>query len=198
MVHSIFQTAYWSLTLLFLTGMGLYLLDRQSWWQATYRWVHDFFHSAKHAMPKDKTRGVFYNQPSATKWTRVGLASTILFVVSIWEAKLSVNLLAEVIVWMLGIPTMLLGIYVGYQAQERLFPNRERLFRSADRLSEQLEHASLAGAAGAVKDLGANMLSGIRSSSSQDSKSADEPANPPPPKAAEEDPRTALKRLLGS
>jgi hypothetical protein len=198
MLESVFKSAQLSLTFLFLFGMGLEMLDYQPWWRATYRWVHDFFHSAKNAMPKDKARGVFYNQPSKAKWTRVGLASTLLFVISIWEHKLDVNLAAEVIVWVLGFPATLVGMFIGYQAMERLFPNRDKVFSWADRTSQTIEKVSISDAAGAVKSLGTKVAGELGSKFSSALHGTEPQVVPPPPAASPppaETPEDVLKRF---
>ncbi len=198
MVGAIIHSAQQSLTILFLMGFGFYLLDRQPVWQAIYRWIHDFFHRAANAMPKDKVRGLFYGQLTQTKVIRIGIASTLLFVVQVYEAKLSVNLAAEVIVWVLGVPAGILGIILGYFAQEKLFPNKSKYFDLADRASEQLAHASIAGAAGAVKDLGSKVSGTVfsRIKDAMPQGKAPEATTPVKPEAPKEDPRATLKRIL--
>ena len=145
-----------SLTVLFLFGIGLYLLDRRSWALAIYRWLYDFCHHDP--MPADVVRGFLYNQPSQRKWKVAGIVATLLFIHTIWEFKIGPHLFAEVIVWLLGIPMTLFGIWVGYQIQERVLPNKSKIFETADQLSERLESVKFEDVSKGVQGAGQKLV----------------------------------------
>jgi len=201
MLGIIGSSATSSLTELFLFGIGFYLLDRRSWSLATYRFLYDFFHHDP--MPLNITRGVLFNQSVRRKWAVAGLLSTLLFVHTVWEFKIGAHLLAEVIIWMLGIPMMLIGMWFGYQIQERLLPNKGKLFDAADEWTEKLDKVSLDDVKKGVEGVGTGLARHFTGSwfrprtASKPARVTEVPVVPPPatPEPPREDPREALRRF---
>src|SRR3989344_70668 len=114
-------------------GIVWYLLDR-AYGVYVYRWFYDFFH--KEPMPAHVTRGVMFNQPTNRKVTVAFVISTVQSAYMIWSTE--VNLLVELIMWLLEVPALLIGFAAGTWVH-RFLVKRSVIFDRLDEFGENVK-----------------------------------------------------------
>jgi hypothetical protein len=122
-----------------LIGIALYMLDRKVG-IAIYRGFYNAFHK-NHKMPEEHAKGFLYRQRTNRK---VAVAGTLSTVASIYGAihDPGVNLLAGLALWLLMMPTMFLGFWIGSLIY-RILPHRAKIFDTMDDLGEKLSSGGI-------------------------------------------------------
>ena len=125
-ILGVWQYALQCLVVYAILGIGWYFIDRV-YGIRLYRWCYDVCH--KEPMPKDVVRGLLYNQSNARKTKIAFLVSTAQSIYMLYHYD--VNLLTEIILWLLEVPAMLLGFWLGYPFY-LLFQERDTVYRVLD------------------------------------------------------------------
>ena len=125
------------LVLYVILGIAWYFFD-SIYGVKLYRWFYNLSH--KEPMPAEVVRGFMYGQ-STKKQARVAfLISTGQSIYMIWGQD--VNLLVELILWLLEIPAMLIGVWLGGPIFGA-YKKRDNLFETVDRVKERAEDLDL-------------------------------------------------------
>ncbi len=131
-IISVWGYAWSCLSAYMALGIAWYLLDR-SYGHYLYRWLYDLFHNEP--MPLDQKRGVMFNQPTNRKVTVAFVISTMQSLYMLWHTE--VNLLVELIMWLLEVPAMLVGFAMGSWVH-RFLVKRSILFDRLDEFGEKV------------------------------------------------------------
>ena len=203
---SIWTYAWSALTLFFIVGIACYLLDRKVGVHV-YQWQYDLRHSEAKRVPTDKEYGFLYNQSTNRQVTvAYFLATCMSLYMGIWELKWSVNLLAEIVIWLLEAPALLIGFKLG-KFVYRAMLKRTVYFDKADKLSEQLSELDVGGIAKKAGDIGGSFVDDMfakgrsifkgppRAFRMDSAQATSPPKVEPTPPEPEEDPREVIKRF---
>ena len=125
------------LVLYVVLGVAWYFLD-STYGVKIYRWLHDISH--KKPMPTEVVRGFIYGQPTKRQASVAFIISTVQSIYMVWGQN--VNLLVELILWLLEVPAMLIGVSLGVPIY-KLFQKRDKVFATVDKAKEQAEHLDL-------------------------------------------------------
>ncbi|MBI2109442.1 MAG: hypothetical protein HYT93_04720 [Parcubacteria group bacterium] len=136
-VLNVWNYALTCIVLYMILGVAWYFLDR-TYGIHVYRWLYDICH--KEPIPPEVVRGFMYNQKTHRKATIAFLISTAQSIYMIWGHD--INLLAEIILWLVEVPAMLIGLALGNPFY-RLFQRREEVFEVIDTATERAEHIDL-------------------------------------------------------
>jgi hypothetical protein len=171
------MTAYISFRVILgvLLGTAAYSLDRRfgvGWYQWWYGMTHE------HPLPAEEQRGSLFNRPTRVKAFAALVLSSIVSVISVYTA--SSTALAELVLWVVTIPAMMIGFIIGprfyglWQRRDKVFDAVDKWERGEIDLSDEL------------KARATEMTESVRTSVGAKPKA--EPAPPPPP-AAEQKPQ---------
>jgi len=151
LIFSFWEYTFKCLVLYAILGVIWYVADRKVGVHV-YRWAYDLFH--RNPMPKSEERGFMYNQRMNRKATLAFLISTVQSAYMLFGAP-QIDLLVELVMWILEVPAMLVGFWVGAWFYQYVVLPRRQIFDRVDEVTDKLEHVH-------VKDVrqGAEKLGG--------------------------------------
>lgn len=109
-------------------GSAWYNFDRRfgiKWYRSWYNMTH------KDKLPTDKAIGFIYNRSTHSKAATAGLISTLQTILVVMY--MDVNLLASLFMWVIEIPLMMLGFYLG-PLVALMWQKKEKLFETVDKV----------------------------------------------------------------
>ncbi len=112
-------------------GAAWYVMDR-TFGVKLYRRYYDFTH--KDPLPEEEVRGFIFNRSTRDKSFAAVICSTILSVLAILSMEF--NLLVEITLWIVEIPVIMAGFYLGHFFGFKLWSNRNKGFEMIDRLEK--------------------------------------------------------------
>lgn len=118
---------FWSIVFVSV-GATWYNFDRRfgvKWYRSWYNMTH------KEKLTIDKQIGFIYNRSTHSKAASAALVATIQSILVV--RYMDVNLLASLIMWVIEIPLMMLGFYLGPFAA-LLWQKKEKLFETVDKV----------------------------------------------------------------
>ncbi len=110
-------------------GAAWYVMDR-TFGVKLYRRYYNFTH--KDPLPEGEVKGFIYNRTTRAKSFAAVICSTILSVLAILSMEF--NLLVEITLWIVEIPIIMAGFYLGHFFGFKLWSNRNKGFEMIDRL----------------------------------------------------------------
>ena len=159
MLHTGLLTAWnyaWSvLTACMVLGIAIYLLDRK-FGAMIYRFVYDFFH--KEPMPREVVRGFLYNQSTNRGITVAFVVSSVYSAYMFWQLGLGMDVLAELIIYVLMNPMLVIGFKAGYWVHKFLL-RRNTYFDNLDEIGRKIETIDVGEVTEQVKKKGAPFFS---------------------------------------
>ncbi len=122
---------YVFLSLIFYLFWGAvwYVMDR-TYGVKIYRRYYDFTH--KDPLPEGETKGFIYQRSTRAKSLAAVVCSTILSILAVLSMEF--NLLVELTLWIVEIPIIMAGFYLGHFFGFKLWSNRNKGFEMIDRL----------------------------------------------------------------
>jgi hypothetical protein len=167
----------WSvLTACLVLGIAIYLLDRK-FGTVIYRFAYDFFHR-KRPMPKDVVSGFLYGQSTNRGVTVAVFVSTVYSVYMWWRLGLTMDFLAELLVWVLMPPMLVIGFKLGYLVHKLLL-RRNEYFDKLDSFNDKIQDVDLKEVSTEIRKKGEPFLGIIRNSVGLGAKAV--PASPVSP-----------------
>lgn len=151
-ILSVWSYAWTCLSLYATLGIAWYLLDRH-YGVHLYRWAYNMFHA--NPMPLTEVRGIMYNQSTNRKVSVALVISTVQSLYMIWGTN--VNLMVEIILWLLEVPAMLIGFTVGAWVYAFLL-RRSRVFDTMDQIGERMGDMRASDIAKEAKGASAGLL----------------------------------------
>lgn len=95
----------------FFAGLLWYILDRQ-YWTILYRWFYNRCH--KEPIEESQVKGLIYRQKTVRKFVWAFVISTVQSLLIVWGIAISLfNPLVEFSLWLIEIPVMVAGMWVG-------------------------------------------------------------------------------------
>jgi hypothetical protein len=170
------MTAYISFRIILgvLLGIATYSLDRR-FGVRSYRWWYDMTHEQPLAEPMQ--HGFVFNKPTRVKAFVALVLSSIVSVISVYTA--ASNPLAELVLWVVTIPAMMIGFVIGphfyklWQKRDKVFDTVDKWERGEIDLSDELKAKS------------AEITDSVRATVSGPKPKTAQPAAQPPVTAAE-------------
>ena len=182
----------------FLTGIGLYAVDRKLT-VAFRRFLHGWTSPESEPFPESKKKGLVYGQRARQRFAVAGAISLVQTLVAV--KSLEYNPLYELMTLLIESPIMVFGTYLGDRAG-RLFSRADPVFDAIDRI-EAGETSAGEEAQELVRGLAGRFRE--KDAARADAEQAEPPAEPaprpaeepPPSEEPEEDPRELMRKYTG-
>lgn len=188
----------------FLTGIGLYAVDRKLT-VAFRRFLHEWTSPESEPFPESKRKGLVYGQKARQRFAVAGAISLIQTLIAV--KSLEYNPLYELMTLLIESPIMVLGTYLGDRAG-RLFSRADPVFDAIDRIDAGETSAGeeaqelVRGLAGRMRGKDAAKSATEKAEPADKREPAAEPAarpaeEPPPSEEPDEDPRELMRKYTG-